>query len=41
MAATSRPSGRGPHDACFSPAGDIFVAVWASTGRVTKLEKIA
>jgi len=30
-----------PHDACFSPAGDIFVAEWVPTGRVTKLEKIA
>jgi hypothetical protein len=30
-----------PHDACFSPAGDIFVAEWVETGRVTKLEKIA
>jgi len=30
-----------PHDACFTPAGDIFVAEWVATGRVTKLEKIA
>ena len=30
-----------PHDACFSPAGDIFVAEWVETGRVTKLEKLA
>ena len=30
-----------PHDACFSPAGDIFVAEWVVTGRVTKLERIA
>jgi hypothetical protein len=30
-----------PHDACFSPMGDIFVAEWVPTGRVTKLEKIA
>ncbi len=30
-----------PHDACFSPAGDIFVAEWVETGRVTKLEKVA
>ena len=30
-----------PHDACFSPTGDIFVAEWVPTGRVTKLEKIA
>ena len=30
-----------PHDACFTPAGDIFVAEWVATGRVTKLERIA
>jgi len=30
-----------PHDACFTPAGDIFVAEWVATGRVTKLEKLA
>jgi len=30
-----------PHDACFSPTGDIFVADWVETGRITKLEKIA
>jgi hypothetical protein len=30
-----------PHDACFSPVGDIFVAEWVEPGRVTKLEKIA
>ncbi len=29
-----------PHDACFTPAGDIFVAEWVSTGRVTKLERV-
>jgi hypothetical protein len=29
-----------PHDACFTPNGDIFVAEWVSTGRVTKLERI-
>lgn len=29
-----------PHDACFTPAGDIFVAEWVATGRVTKLEKV-
>jgi hypothetical protein len=30
-----------PHDACFTPAGDIFVAEWVSTGRITKLERVA
>ncbi len=29
-----------PHDACFTPAGDIMVAEWVSTGRVTKLERV-
>ena len=26
-----------PHDACFTPTGDIVVAEWVGTGRVTKL----
>jgi hypothetical protein len=30
-----------PHDACFTPTGDIFVAEWVKTGRVTKLERLA
>ena len=30
-----------PHDACFAPNGDIFVAEWVGTGRVSKLERIA
>jgi hypothetical protein len=30
-----------PHDACFTLAGDIIVAEWVATGRVTKLETIA
>jgi hypothetical protein len=30
-----------PHDACFTPEGDIHVAEWVATGRVTKLERIA
>ncbi|MFM8890106.1 MAG: hypothetical protein ACKOTB_00530, partial [Planctomycetia bacterium] len=30
-----------PHDACFTPAGDIFVAEWVATGRVSKLERLA
>ena len=29
-----------PHDACFAPNGDIYVAEWVGTGRVTKLEKV-
>jgi hypothetical protein len=29
-----------PHDACFAPNGDIFVAEWVATGRVTKLERV-
>ena len=29
-----------PHDACFDPDGNIFVAEWVSTGRVTKLRKL-
>ena len=29
-----------PHDACFAPNGDIYVAEWVHTGRVTKLERV-
>ncbi len=29
-----------PHDACFTPAGDIIVAEWVATGRVTKLFRV-
>jgi hypothetical protein len=29
-----------PHDACFTPNGDIFVAEWVGTGRITKLERV-
>ncbi len=29
-----------PHDACFDPAGNIYVAERVSTGRITKLEKV-
>ena len=29
-----------PHDACFGADGDIFVAEWVATGRVTKLKKL-
>ena len=30
-----------PHDACFGAGGDIYVAEWVGTGRVTKLKKMA
>lgn len=30
-----------PHDACFSPQGDIFVAEWVQTGRISKLKRIS
>ncbi|MEM9944254.1 MAG: hypothetical protein AAF939_22050 [Planctomycetota bacterium] len=30
-----------PHDACFDQAGDIFVAEWVQTGRVSKLTQIS
>ncbi|MCX8239575.1 MAG: 6-bladed beta-propeller [Akkermansiaceae bacterium] len=29
-----------PHDACFDKDGNIFVAEWVSTGRITKLKKV-
>lgn len=29
-----------PHDACFDAEGNIFVAEWVQTGRVTKLVKV-
>ncbi|MEQ1859203.1 MAG: hypothetical protein ABMA13_04645 [Chthoniobacteraceae bacterium] len=29
-----------PHDACFDNEGNIFVAEWVQTGRVTKLRKV-
>ncbi len=29
-----------PHDACFDIDGNIFVAEWVATGRVTKLRKV-
>ena len=29
-----------PHDACFDADGNIFVAEWVDTGRVTKLERL-
>ncbi|HKD35520.1 MAG TPA: peptidase, partial [Pirellulales bacterium] len=30
-----------PHDACFDKDGNIFVAEWVDTGRVTKLRKVS
>lgn len=30
-----------PHDACFDADGNIFVAEWVSTGRITKLTKVS
>jgi len=29
-----------PHDACFDAAGNIFVAEWVDSGRVTRLRKL-
>jgi DNA-binding beta-propeller fold protein YncE len=29
-----------PHDACFTPEGDIFVAEWVGTGRVSKMKRL-
>ena len=29
-----------PHDACFDANGDVFVAEWVSTGRITKLTRV-
>ena len=29
-----------PHDACFGPNGEIFVAEWVGTGRVSKLTRV-
>lgn len=29
-----------PHDACFDADGNIYVAEWVATGRITKLEKV-
>ena len=45
----SAPNGQGwvpgkflhPHDACFDAAGNIFVAEWVHTGRITRLRKVA
>ena len=29
-----------PHDACFDQEGNIIVAEWVSTGRVSKLTRV-
>jgi len=30
-----------PHDACFDANGDIFVAEWVGSGRVSKLKRLS
>jgi hypothetical protein len=30
-----------PHDACFDAQGNIFVAEWVSTGRVSRLKRLS
>jgi hypothetical protein len=30
-----------PHDACFAANGDIFVAEWVATGRISKLRRVS
>jgi hypothetical protein len=30
-----------PHDACFDAEGNIFVAEWVATGRITKLRRVS
>ncbi len=30
-----------PHDACFGHNGDIYIAEWVATGRITKLQRMA
>ena len=30
-----------PHDACFDQEGNIFVAEWVASGRVSKLKRLA
>jgi hypothetical protein len=30
-----------PHDACFDPQGNLFVAEWVATGRITKLKRLS
>jgi hypothetical protein len=37
------PTGRfiHPHDACFDREGNIFIAEWVATGRITKLRRLS
>ena len=30
-----------PHDACFDPDGNIFVAEWVATGRISRMKRIS
>ncbi len=30
-----------PHDACFDPEGNIYVAEWVASGRITRLKRLA
>jgi hypothetical protein len=30
-----------PHDACFDKDGNLFVAEWVGSGRVTKLQRLS
>jgi hypothetical protein len=30
-----------PHDACFDHDGNIFVAEWVQTGRISKLRRVS
>ncbi|MEO8498425.1 MAG: peptidase, partial [Planctomycetota bacterium] len=30
-----------PHDACFDNDGNIFVAEWVATARISKLKRLA
>jgi len=30
-----------PHDACFDADGNIFIAEWVATGRITKLRRVS
>lgn len=49
MALRREPNGEGwipgrflhPHDACFDNEGNIFVAEWVHTGRITKLRRVS
>ncbi len=30
-----------PHDACFDPDGNLYVAEWVATGRITRMKRLA